>query len=260
MECHTGRIESSAARIGVMTDAPANLPWTREPTFSAGVIPGSPVANDDDELQHQTALALAKLFRSDSPDEVSRRIVEWLTAATIIRDSVIEARRLVKNRARSKKSPPDANRYHQLLVEIAVLVVLRVSDKTDIGELSPKEIDHVKAAIDEAYRCAGEVSEKISRERPEGVDANVAAAHVALTSVGASAYGHATDTQVSGTTATSAWLGKGKHNAPMHVAALTLAELGFSTTDIHRTLQSANVRDLKDRAQIRRLIRPARVS
>ena len=67
-------------------------------------------------------------------------------------------------------------------------------------------------------------------------------------------------THVRGTAAAGAGCGKGKTNGPLHIAAMTLAELGHSTADIHRTLQSAGVRDLKDRAQIRRMIRSVRAS
>lgn len=208
-----------------------------------------------EEYEHRIALKLAEPLRRTSRELAERSIIDWFIGASIIRDATVKAKRTMKNRMRSKKAPRGVNYGWEYVVQIAELIVLRVAHKEKLEELSPAEVGHVRGALAEAAEAARDVGEQ-AEIAPDAAVSSWTLVMVA----GAAAYARATGKQVMGSIAAPAALGSGKHNSPMHIAALALAELGIPDPEVQRALQSVRPGELKDRAQIRRLTRAARVS
>lgn len=205
------------------------------------VVEDQVVSDDLATVRHEFAIKIAADIQSLDATAQREWICAWLRDAELLRSAVRKGTRLVKERWRASRE--DA-RGEDLVKEVALQVIFALTGKSDITELSDREIEHSAQGVVGAMRAAKETGSRLVTTW----GAAIGALHSHRGIINTSSAG------------ASAATGVGKTNGALHVAAMTLAVLGFSTADIHRTLQSAGIRDLEDRAQVRRMIRPVRSS
>ena len=228
----------------------------------------TPNAEEDaralDEQPHEIALRWADAMRSLPRERQERELLRRFRLATTIRNAVKRGMRAFKNRRGTDDLPYETKRrqFNDALFDPAMFAVLDITGNRTMDQLSEREIDCVlrgaRAGL-EAFNetCAREVG---GGDREPDFHVLRVAMIVARASSAAAATAFVLDEYITGEIMVAAMCDRGKQNAVPRVVALAAAELGWLNADIHRLLQRAKPDGFKDRAQVRRLVRDARVS
>lgn len=220
-----------------------------------------------ENARYSSALELAKLLNAAPRESHAGQLAAMLDCAEVIRSSIVQAKRTIRNRVRDAKArgAEDAQAGWQLLIEIATLVTLggqceererrkgARNDNVRLRKLTSKQLDNIARAADRGLVEGFDVLNKGTND-PD-IDVRWVSGHIATLTAAIEAYQleHGQCDALVRFGVLAGTIGEGKQRSAPQVAMLALAHCGYSNAEIARILD-------RDPAEVRRLVRPARVS